>query len=159
MFNCKTLLLRRSCSFFECKAAHILQSKQPAMRPEKNKRVEINPAQQGLAGLGSVLDGLNLGPLPDAPTVAKPAESVKQRRLGRVILRRETAHRGGKAVIVIHDFPTEISDEQLEILAKRLRQALGTGGTVKGRTIEMQGEQAVKVRAFLENDGFQVAGV
>ena len=129
------------------------------MRPEKSKRVEINPSQQGLAGLGSVLDGLNLGPLPDAPTVAKPAESVKQRRLGRVILRRETAHRGGKAVIVIHDFPTEIPDEQLEILAKRLRQALGTGGTVKDRTIEMQGEQAVKVRAFLEKDGFQVAGV
>ena len=129
------------------------------MRPEKNKRVEINPSQQGLADLGSVLDGLNLGPLPDAPTVAKPAESVKQRRLGRVILRRETAHRGGKAVIVIHDFPSEIPDEQLEILAKRLRQALGTGGTVKGRTIEMQGEQAVKVRAFLEKDGFQVAGV
>ena len=129
------------------------------MRPEKNKRVEINPSQQGLAGLGSVLDGLNLGPLPDAPTVAKPAESVKQRRLGRVILRRETAHRGGKAVIVIHDFTSEIPDEQLEILAKRLRQALGTGGTVKGRNIEMQGEQAVKVRAFLEKDGFQVAGV
>lgn len=129
------------------------------MRPEKNKRVEINPSQQGLAGLGSVLDGLNFGPLPDAPAVAKPAESVKQRRLGRVILRRETAHRGGKAVIVIHDFPPEIPDEQLEILAKRLRQALGTGGTVKDRTIEMQGEQAVKVRAFLEKDGFQVAGV
>ena len=60
---------------------------------------------------------------------------------------------------MIHDFPPEIPDEQLEILAKRLRQALGTGGTVKDRTIEMQGEQAVKVRAFLEKDGFQVAGV
>lgn len=129
------------------------------MRPEKNKRVEINPAQQGLAGLGGLLDGLNLAPLPDAPHISKPAESQKQRRLGRVILRRETAHRGGKAVIVIHDFPPEMSFEQLEVLAKRLRQALGTGGTVKDRTIEMQGDQPAKVRAFLENEGYQVAGV
>ncbi len=129
------------------------------MRPEKNKRVEINPAQQGLAGLGGMLDGLKLGPLPAGPTQTKSAELQKARRLGRVILRRETAHRGGKAVIVIHDFPSEISDAQLEVLAKRLRQALGSGGTVKDRTIEMQGDQAAKVRGFLEKEGYQVAGV
>lgn len=129
------------------------------MRPDKTKRVEINPAQQGLAGLGSVLDGLNLGPLPAAPPAQKPSETQKPRRLGRVILRRETAHRGGKAVIVIHDFPPEISGPQLEVLAKRLRQALGTGGTVKERTIEMQGDQPAKVRTFLEKEGYQVAGV
>lgn len=129
------------------------------MRPDKTKRVEINPAQQGLAGLGSVLDGLNLGPLPAAPPAQKPSETQKLRRLDRVILRRETAHRGGKAVIVIHDFPPEISGSQLEMLAKRLRQALGTGGTVKERTIEMQGDQPAKVRTFLEKEGYQVAGV
>ena len=129
------------------------------MRPEKNKRVEINPAQQGLAGLGSALDGLNLGPLPAAPAGPKPVQSQQARRLGRVVLRRETAHRGGKAVVVIHHFPPEVTLAQMEALAKRLRQALGTGGTLKERTIEMQGDQPAKVRAFLEKEGYQVAGV
>ena len=129
------------------------------MRPEKNKRVEINPAQQGLASLGGVLDGLKLGPLPAPPPEKKPTEAEKPRRRGRVILRRETAHRGGKAVIVIHDFPPEVSEAHLDLLARRLRNSLGTGGTVKGRTIEIQGDQPAKIRSLLENEGFQVAGV
>jgi translation initiation factor 1 (eIF-1/SUI1) len=47
----------------------------------------------------------------------------------------------------------------LEALAKGLRHALGTGGAVKDRMIEMQGDQPGKIRTFLENLGYQVAGV
>jgi len=35
-------------------------------------------------------------------------------RLERVVLRRETAHRGGKTVIVVHDFPPQVSNAQIE---------------------------------------------
>jgi translation initiation factor 1 len=86
-------------------------------------------------------------------------ESVKKRRLGRVVLRKETAHRGGKVVIVVDDFPAETTEAQLEQLAKGLRQALGTGGTVKDRRIEMQGNQPEKVRSFLREQGYDVAGI
>jgi translation initiation factor 1 len=47
----------------------------------------------------------------------------------------------------------------IEKIAKKLRAACGCGGTVKGRTIEMQGDQPARVRAALEAEGFQVAGV
>lgn len=130
------------------------------MRPEKSKKVEINPAQSGLAGLGNALSGLSLGPLPPGPELApSAAPSKKAARPGRVILRKETAHRGGRTVIVVHDFPSTFSDEDLESLAKRLRQAVGTGGTVKDRTIEIQGDHPAKIRAFLEKERWQVAGV
>jgi translation initiation factor 1 len=131
------------------------------MRPEKPKRVEINPQQSGLAGLGAALNGLPLGPLPEGPRTPQPVgpAPAKERRLGRIILRKETAHRGGKAVIVIHDFPPTFTPSDLESLAKRLRQGLGTGGTVKDRTIEMQGDQAAKIRLLLEKEGWVVAGV
>jgi translation initiation factor 1 len=134
------------------------------MRPEKAKRVDVNPAQSGLAGLGNALAGLNLGPLPPAPpepavAPAKSAPPAKPRQRGRVILRRETAHRGGKTVIVIHDFPTSIPLSELEALAKSLRHALGTGGALKDRTIEIQGDHPAKIRAHLEREGYQVAGV
>jgi len=80
-------------------------------------------------------------------------------KLGRVVLRRETAQRGGKTVIVIHDFATHLPVSVIEATAKKVRSACGCGGTVKGRTIEIQGDQAGKIRAFLEGEGFQVAGV
>ncbi len=129
------------------------------MRPEKQKRVELNPNQQGLAGLGQALSGLDIGPLPATPAPSMPADQKKPAKLGRVILRRETAHRGGKTVIVIHDFPPAMSQGALEDLARDLRRAVGTGGTVRERCIEMQGDQPGKIRAFLEEAGFQVGGV
>ena len=131
------------------------------MRPEKQNRVETNPLQHGLAGLGQALSGLDLGPLPPAPAPAKVAavEPPKPKKLGRVVLRRETAHRGGRTVIVIHDFPPAMTKPALEDLARDLRHAVGTGGTLRERTIEMQGDQPAKIRAFLVRLGFQVARV
>ena len=135
------------------------------MRPEKQKRIATDLPQSGLAGLGQALSGLDLGPLPAAPetpaTLQTPtaAKSDKPKKLGRVVLRRETAHRGGRTVIVIHDFPPAMTKPSLEDLARDLRRAIGTGGTVCERTIEMQGDQPAKIRSFLEKLGYQVAGV
>jgi translation initiation factor 1 len=93
-------------------------------------------------------------PLGDAPAPA-PAP----RKMGRVVLRRETAHRGGKTVIVIDDFANFISSASIEELARKLRRMCGCGGTTRHRMIEIQGNHAEKIRAILEEDGFRVAGV
>ena len=128
------------------------------MRPEKPSRVDVNPRQQGLAGLGEVLSGFDTGSLPIAPSTPIPIQPQEPKRLGRVLLRRETAHRGGRIVIVVHGFPPTFTRADLEGLARDLRHAMGTGGTVRDRTIEIQGDQPAKIRAFLEKLGFQVAG-
>jgi translation initiation factor 1 len=114
-------------------------------------------APEGLANpfAGLQIDGLPAGEMAAAPV---PATPIKLRR-GRVVLRRETAHRGGKTVIVVHDFATSIPLPVIEELGRKLRNACGCGGTMRERTIELQGEQAGKIRAFLEGEGFQVAGV
>jgi translation initiation factor 1 len=80
-------------------------------------------------------------------------------KLGRVVLRRETAHRGGKTVVVIDQFASNISGKQIQALAKKLRSACGCGGTTKERSIEIQGNQVDKIRQLLEQEGFRVAGV
>ena len=129
------------------------------MRPDKSKRIELNPSQGGLAGLGNALSGLNFGELPPPPPAVERPEPVKKKRLGRVVLRKETARRGGKAVIVVDQFPATTSDEDLALLAKDLRRALGTGGTVQDRTIEVQGDQSAKVRSFLISAGYDVGGI
>jgi translation initiation factor 1 len=80
-------------------------------------------------------------------------------KLGRVVLRRETAHRGGKVVVVIDQFAPNISMKQIQALAKKLRNACGCGGTTKERSIELQGNHVDKIRQLLEQEGFRVAGV
>ena len=72
------------------------------------------------AGLHS--DGLPPGPAAPAPPAAAPAARLP--KPGRVVLRRETAHRAGKVVIVIDDFAPHIGLAAIEELGRRLRQCL-----------------------------------
>lgn len=90
--------------------------------------------------------------LPPGPELPAP-------KRGRVVLRKETAHRGGKTVIVVYDFPPQVTGRQIEDYATKLKKACGCGGTVKDRQIEIQGDQPGKIRALLEVEGFRVAGV
>ncbi len=107
------------------------------------------------AGLHS--DGLPPGPAAPAPPAAAPAARLP--KPGRVVLRRETARRAGKVVIVIDDFAPHISLAAIEELGRRLRHFCGCGGAIRQRSIELQGDQAAKIRSFLEEEGFQVAGI
>lgn len=71
-------------------------------------------------------------------------------------LRIEKKGRGGKTVSVIDELPN--NPKYFKDLLKELKRYCGTGGTLKGQTIEMQGEQLEKVRQFLTKKGFQVKG-
>lgn len=108
---------------------------------------------------GSAFASLNLSSLPDGPTPPDPSAPQSRWKMGRVILQRETAYRGGKTVIVIKDFASHLPLSVIETIAKRVRSACGCGGTVKDRRIEIQGDQPAKIRAVLEAEGFDVGGV
>jgi len=133
-------------------------------RPNKNKISTDAPAGNGMF---VAFAGLEIGGLPASPQSqettasegAKPASASPPAKLGRVVLRRETAHRGGKCVLVVDSFDSALDSAFIEALAKRLRTACGCGGAVKERTIELQGDQAGRVRDFLTSEGFRVAGV
>lgn len=123
---------------------------------EKKSRIDTNPVQ---SGLNRAFGGLDLPDLPAGPDLNETAAPGVRRKPGRVVLRRETAHRGGKTVIVVHDFAAHITEEAIEELARKLRAGCGCGGTVKDRSVEIQGDQPAKIREILEKEGFQVAGV
>lgn len=127
------------------------------------KHIDTNPNQSPLANLNAVFANVpvpsNLPPGPEEKPATASTSPRQIWKMGRVILRRETAHRGGKTVIVIHDFATHLPASVIETIAKKVRSACGCGGTVKDRAIEIQGDQPAKIRAVLEAEGFQVAGV
>ena len=71
-----------------------------------------------------------------------------------VYLHRDSKGRGGKAVTVLKNLV--LSENDMKELAKRLKQACGSGGTVKENTIEIQGEQREKIADALVKMGYRV---
>jgi len=128
------------------------------VKKKPSERIETNPSAPPLTGLGPALENLNVS-LAENLSLAPPTSAEPLWKMGRVLLRRETAHRGGKTVVVVYDFATHLPASIIEKVAKKLRAACSTGGTVRDRTIEIQGDQVAKVRATLEAEGFIVGGV
>jgi translation initiation factor 1 len=71
-------------------------------------------------------------------------------------LRMEKKGRGGKAVTVIDGLPG--NSEFLKDLCQELKRACGTGGTVAGATVELQGDLRDRVRECLAKKGYVVRG-
>ncbi len=64
---------------------------------------------------------------------------------------RETHGRAGRGVTVVRGLA--LPPDALAALAKRLRTACATGGTVKGGVVELQGDHRDTVLQWLEADG------
>jgi len=73
---------------------------------------------------------------------------------GIVRVGRETKGRKGAGMTVITGIP--MHPEGLKDLAKKFKQKCGTGGTVKGQTIEIQGDQRDLLVSELQAMGFVV---
>jgi translation initiation factor 1 len=73
---------------------------------------------------------------------------------GVVRVSRETKGRGGKAVTLVKGLA--LDDGALQALAKQLKAACGSGGTVKDGTIEVQGDHCDKVVGWLGQRGHTV---
>jgi len=66
---------------------------------------------------------------------------------------RETKGRGGKAVTVVRGLAPDAAS--LDKMAKQLKAACGSGGTVKDGVVEVQGDHCDKVVALLLAQGLK----
>jgi translation initiation factor 1 len=69
-------------------------------------------------------------------------------------MHRDSKGRGGKSVTLIKNLV--LSEEEMKLLAKHIKQACGVGGTVKHGAIEIQSEQREKIAAVLQKLGYKV---
>ncbi len=67
---------------------------------------------------------------------------------------RSKTGRGGKTVTLVTGLPG--SPAELEKLLKGLKSQCGTGGTLEGRNLVIQGDQRERVAAALEKAGHTV---
>ena len=73
---------------------------------------------------------------------------------GIVRVQKESKGRGGKTVSVIYGLP--LSGTELSLLAGRLKQKCGAGGTVKEGAIIIQGDKVDFIVQLLQKEGFNV---
>jgi translation initiation factor 1 len=71
-------------------------------------------------------------------------------------LRVEKKGRGGKTVTVVYDLPDNAAF--LKELSGELKRACGTGGSVAGNTVEIQGDHRDRLREVLAGKGWTVKG-
>ena len=86
--------------------------------------------------------------------MAEPAQRVNVPRDGIVRLLRDRKGRGGKTVTLIAGVPG--SPAEREALARELKRLCGTGGTVRGDLIEIQGDVRERLQAELARRGYTV---
>ena len=83
----------------------------------------------------------------DQPSITKQSDGI-------VRVRRERKGHGGKTVTVIDGVIG--SETEMAALAQRLKKLCGSGGTVKDRNIEIQGDHCEKVMVKLTELGYKV---
>jgi translation initiation factor 1 len=72
---------------------------------------------------------------------------------GSAKVRREKKGRGGKTVTAVYGL--NLDPDSLKEVGKQIKQACGTGGSVKNGVIEIQGDMVDQVISHLENAGYR----
>lgn len=90
------------------------------------------------------------------PDEAETADLPKEKNFYlRMFLDRK--QRAGKSVTILTGFTDPI--EEIEKIAKRLKSLCATGGTIKDRTIEIQGDHRDKVEKEMTKLGYKIKRV
>ena len=133
-------------------------------------RVDVSSAPTSLRQSPfAALSGLSAPPGADVASSAaatpteNPAKQRQPRSRGRLLLRRETKHRGGKTVVVISGFSTlrDRSEAILHDVEKHIKSRLGCGGSsdVEREEVLIQGDRPEAIADLLRALGYDVAGV
>jgi translation initiation factor 1 len=93
--------------------------------------------------------GLALQADEQAHVITLPAEDQK------LIIALDKKHRAGKVVTLLTGF--EGKENDIQELAKQLKTFCGTGGSVKEKTIIIQGDSSEKILHWLKNNGYRNA--
>jgi translation initiation factor 1 len=113
------------------------------------------PFNNPFAGLA---DKLGMKPEASDSRSKKPSkEPPKPGTPARAVIRYERKGRGGKEVTLVEKL--ELRPAELTAWLKELKQSLGTGGSVEGQSLVLQGDQRERLRVLLEKRGVRQISV
>ncbi len=102
------------------------------------------------------LSGLPEGEESLANESAESVSEEKNKQKGALHVLIEKKGRGGKTATIVEGF--EISDDEIDEIARTLRKRLGTGGSARGGEILIQGDRKADVMRLLKEMGFKLKG-
>ena len=88
-----------------------------------------------------------------AETVGTPKSSCEAKSKSDIRVLKTKAGKGGKTVTVINGL--ELDHSKTKLLLKKLKSNCGTGGTIKGEALELQGDQVDEVMDILRTEGLR----
>ena len=110
---------------------------------------------------GKPFDALKslMGTLPDGPenTPAGKEKAPRPNAAQTVTLYYERKGRGGKEATIIV-CPDTLTDDETAELGAALKKAIGTGGSIRGNEILLQGDRREALRKRLAAMGYRVKG-
>jgi len=86
-------------------------------------------------------------------SAAKPLQATTPPAQQKVAIRLDRKRRGGKIATVVEGL--QMTREDSEMLLRRLKADLGTGGTVKDTSLEIQGDHREALIRELEKMGYR----
>ena len=107
--------------------------------------------KDALASLSGLPEGEQDTPQPEEQTTGQPGSQSSPLH---VVI--EKKGRGGKTATIIEGF--EITDDEIDEIARTLRKKLGTGGSARGGEILIQGDRKVDAVRILKEMGFKTKG-
>lgn len=118
---------------------------------KKKTRVDVEGPSVGRGSLGDALKraGFDASAEPDESPRSEmpPPVSSAPVDLRKVTIHRDRKGRRGKTVTVIGGL--ELSDAELESVARQMRKSLGCGAHIEDRRIVLQGELVDRVREWV----------
>lgn len=126
------------------------------MAREKKQRVATDASASAWTSPFAALDVHGRESTTGEPHPPPATEQSPPSKSERLLMRRETAHRGGKTVIILEGFSPAWNTARLEDLLHDLKRSLGCGGKIEGANLEIQGEQAERLQPLLEARNFSV---
>jgi translation initiation factor 1 len=99
------------------------------------------------AALQGMRDALPKGPEPKPATLTREVAAAQFEE--KVVLSRSKKGRGGKLVTTIQG----VREAARELIARDIRVAVGCGASIEDDLIVVQGDQAARLKGFLEGRG------
>lgn len=126
---------------------------------KKNKKNKIATDGACESLVDNPFAGLSADGLPPAkhpPVASTSAKKPEPKKRGRVDIRREKSGRGGKWVTVVAgEGFLHIAPRELETLLQKWKGQCACGGTIKGKVLEIQGDQRDYVARELTAMGYR----